>query len=186
MTRMQPSLRKLTLTVHIAVSVGWLGAVLAYLPLDIATAASADAETLRAAYVGMDLIARWILVPLAFATLATGVLIAWGTPWGIFRHYWVVVSLLLTAFATLVLTVETATISRLAALAADPSTTPDGLRALPSTLPHSVGGLVVLAVVLVLNVYKPRGLTRYGWRKQNERAPGVEPASTEHLPSDTG
>jgi hypothetical protein len=28
---------------------------------------------------------------------------------------------------------------------------------------------VVLLVILVLNVYKPRGLTRYGWRKEEER-----------------
>jgi hypothetical protein len=27
---------------------------------------------------------------------------------------------------------------------------------------------VVLLVILVLNVYKPRGMTRYGWRKQQE------------------
>ena len=26
----------------------------------------------------------------------------------------------------------------------------------------------VVALVLVLNVYKPRGMTRYGWRKQQE------------------
>jgi len=31
-----------------------------------------------------------------------------------------------------------------------------------------VGGLVVLLVVTVLNVYKPQGLTPYGWRKHNE------------------
>ncbi|MGH2688934.1 MAG: hypothetical protein ACRDKW_09025, partial [Actinomycetota bacterium] len=34
---------------------------------------------------------------------------------------------------------------------------------------HSVGGTVVLLVILVLNVYKPRGMTRYGWRKQHEQ-----------------
>ena len=35
-------------------------------------------------------------------------------------------------------------------------------------LPHAGGGLLVLLVVTVLNVYKPRGLTPYGWRKQHE------------------
>jgi hypothetical protein len=28
--------------------------------------------------------------------------------------------------------------------------------------------MVVLLVVMWLNVYKPRGLTAYGWRKQQE------------------
>ena len=45
----------------------------------------------------------------------------------------------------------------------------DDLHALGSTLVHSVGGTVVLLVILVLNVYKPRGMTRYGWRKQEEQ-----------------
>jgi hypothetical protein len=28
---------------------------------------------------------------------------------------------------------------------------------------------VVLLVILVLNVYKPRGMTPYGWRKEQEQ-----------------
>lgn len=160
--------RKPLLIAHIAVSVGWLGAILAYLPLDLATAISDDAQTLRAAYVAMDLVTRWALVPLALAALATGVGIALITPWGLFRHYWVLVSLVLTTFAVIILLVETQTISALAATAADPATSEAALRALPSTLPHSIGGLVTLAFVLVINVYKPRGLTRRGWRKQRE------------------
>jgi hypothetical protein len=42
----------------------------------------------------------------------------------------------------------------------------DDLSALGSTLIHSVGGPAVLLVILVLNVYKPRGMTRYGWRTE--------------------
>jgi hypothetical protein len=30
--------------------------------------------------------------------------------------------------------------------------------------------LIALIVATVLGIYKPRGLTRYGWRKQNEAA----------------
>ena len=52
--------------------------------------------------------------------------------------------------------------------AAVPTTSSDDLRALGNTLVHSVGCTVVLLVILVLNVYKPRGMTRYGWRKQQE------------------
>jgi uncharacterized membrane protein len=86
----------------------------------------------------------------------------------LFRHYWVLISLLLTIIATVVLLAETQTISYFAAIAADPTTSGDDLRALGNTLVHSVGGTVVLVVILVLNVYKPRGMTRYRWRKQQE------------------
>ena len=34
-------------------------------------------------------------------------------------------------------------------------------------------GLVVLIVLTALSVYKPRGMTRYGWRKQQELNKGV-------------
>lgn len=167
---MGPRWRKLVLAVHITVSVGWIGSVAAYIVLDVATVASQDVQTLRAAYVAMHAITTWAIVPLALASLATGIIMALGTKWGLWRHYWVVISLVLTLLATVVLLSETRTISSLADQATDPATTDDDLRALPSTLVHSVGGMVVLLVIQALNIYKPRGLTKYGWRKQQARA----------------
>lgn len=165
---MDPTARKILLSVHLLASVGWIGAILAYLPLDITTAASDDADLLRASYAAMDLIARFALVPLALASLASGIAISLLTPWGLFRHWWVLISLLLTLLACVVLLVETRVIAALAQTAVDPATSAEALRALPSTLPHSVGGLAVLTVVLAINVHKPRGLTRYGWRKEKD------------------
>jgi hypothetical protein len=161
-------LRKFALAAHITLAVGWVGAVAGYIALDVAAATSHDAQTLRAAYLGMELIAWYVIVPLALASLLTGLVMSLGTKWGLFRHYWVLISLLLTIVATVVLLVETQTISYFADIAADPTTSSDDLRALGNTLVHSVGGLLVLLVILVLNVYKPRGMTRYGWRKQHE------------------
>ena len=46
---------------------------------------------------------NFVIVPLAIASLLTGVVQALATPWGLFRHYWVVIKLFLTVFATLVL-----------------------------------------------------------------------------------
>lgn len=79
------------------------------------------------------------------------------------------ISFLLTVIATAVLLMETRVISSFADMAADPASSSEHLRAMPSTLVHSVGSTVVLLVILVLNVYKPQGMTRYGWRKQQER-----------------
>ena len=165
---MGPALRKLCLALHLTVSVGWVGAVAAYLALDVTTVTSQEVGTLRGAYQAMDLIARAVIVPLAIASLITGLVVSLGTKWGLFRHYWVVISLLLTLFATTILLIETRTISELASIASDPTTSPARLRGLESTLFHSVGGILVLAVILVLNIYKPRGVTRYGRRKQQE------------------
>jgi hypothetical protein len=166
---MSPALRKFALAAHFPLSVGWIGAVAAYIAFDVAAATSQDAQTLRAAYLAMELIARFVIVPLAFGALLTGLVVSLGTKWGLFRHYWVLISLLLTIIATVVLLAETQTISYFADIAADPTTSSDDLRALGSTLVHSVGGTVVLLVILVLNVYKPRGMTRYGQRKEHEQ-----------------
>lgn len=165
---LSPGLRKFALSTHITVSVGWLGAVVAYVALDVTAATSQDAQTLRAAYLSMELIASWTIVPLALAALFTGLAVSLGTTWGLFRHYWVLISFLLTVFAVVVLLVETRTISYFAGVAADPAKSGDDLRGLGNSLLHSVGGLAVLLVITGLNVYKPRGLTRYGWRKQQE------------------
>jgi hypothetical protein len=165
---MPPRFRKLALAAHITFAVGWIGAVAGYIALDVAAATSQDARTLRAAYLAMELIVRYVIVPLAFASLVTGLVMSLGTKWGLFRHYWVLISLLLTIIATVVLLVETQTIGYFADAAAYPTTSGDDLRALGNTLVHSVGGTVVLLVILALNVYKPRGMTRYGWRKQQE------------------
>src|ERR687892_449536 len=171
---MPPALRKFTLAVHLTVSVGGVGAAAGYIALDVTAATGRDTDTLRFAFLGMERIAVSVVVPLALASLLTGLIVSLGTKWGLFRHYWVLISLVLTTLATVVLLAETRTITYLAEMAADPATSGDHLRALPSTLGHSVGGTVVLLVILVLNVYKPRGMTRYGWRKEQERRKALQ------------
>ncbi|MGH7752785.1 MAG: DUF2269 domain-containing protein [Gemmatimonadales bacterium] len=165
---MPPRLRKVALVLHITVSVGWVGAVAAYLPLDVTASTSQDPQTLRAAYISMELVAQRAIVPLAWATLATGLLMSLGTKWGLFRHYWVIFSFILTVFAVAVLMTEMRAINAYGSLAANPETSDATLRALGGTLLHSVLGTVVLVIVLVMNMYKPRGMTRYGWRKKQD------------------
>jgi len=69
---MPPGVRKLTLTVHLTCSVGWIGAVVAYLALAVSASTARDAETVRAAWTAMDVTGWWAIVPLALAALATG------------------------------------------------------------------------------------------------------------------
>jgi hypothetical protein len=167
---MNPGQRKLALTAHIVASLGWMGAVAAFIVLDVATVASDDEALLRAAYIGMDLITAWAIVPLACAALATGFIVSLGTQWGLFRHWWVVVSLILTVAATLVLLVQVPVIAHRSDMARDPTTSAQELRHLGNLLLHSIGGTIILLVITALNVYKPRGLTRYGWRRQQAEA----------------
>jgi hypothetical protein len=167
---MTPSIRKLLLTAHITLSVGWFGAVAAFLVLAIAGLTSRDAEMVRTAYAAMELTARFVIVPLAFASLLSGIVQSLGTPWGLFRHYWVLVKLLLTTFATIVLLAKMPLIGYAARRAAETTSSSVDLHTVGIQLAvHATGGMLVLLVITALSVYKPWGLTRYGQRKQQER-----------------
>src|SRR6266851_8147739 len=125
------------------------------------------AHTVRAAWIAMELTGWWAIVPLAIAALLTGLVMSLGTHWGLFRHYWVLISLVLTIVCTVVLVLHMPTVSNMARFAQ----TVDGadLRVLGGDLFHPSVGLLVLLAIAVLNVYQPAGVTPYGWRKQRER-----------------
>ncbi len=103
---MSPGLRKVALTVHVTTSVGWFGAVVAFLALALAGMASQDAPMVRAAYLVMGAITWGVIVPLALASLVTGVVSSLFTRWGLFRYYWVLLKLVITMLATLILLVQ--------------------------------------------------------------------------------
>ena len=166
---LSPGLRKLALTAHVTASVGWLGAVAGTFGLGVAILTSRDVETVRAAYLALELGAWYVLVPFAFASLLTGVVQSVGTPWGLFRHYWVLAKLLMNVFATIVLLLYTQTLGHLADIAetsaaGDPASLRDASPAL-----HAGTAVLLLVVATVLAVYKPQGMTPYGRRKLDER-----------------
>jgi hypothetical protein len=169
------SLRKLALTAHLTSSIGWLGAVVAFLAPAVAAVTSHDAQMVRAALLTMALLVSYVIVPLAFGSLLTGLVMSLGTNWGLFRHYWVLAKLLLTIIAIVVLLVQQEPISELAAVASDATSSIAALEGKGRPLIHAIGGLVILLAVQVLGVYKPRGMTRYGWRKKHERPTESQP-----------
>ena len=167
---LSPLMRKLALTLHICVSVGWLGAALGFLALALTGLTSADPQTVRGAYLAMDVLTRAVLVPLSLASLLTGVVQALSTPWGLFRHYWVLIKLLLTVFAILVLFLQLAPIRSLAHLASGPAfSVADHQEARLSLVVHSAGGSLVLLLITALSVLKPRGTT--GFVQRSARRP---------------
>jgi hypothetical protein len=129
----------------------------------------------RLADLAMDLTAWFVIVPFCFPCLLTGLVSSPGTPWGLFRHYWVLVKLLITIPATLVLLVHMQPISLLASAASKTTLPWPGaeLHGLRDLLVIAAGAaLQTLLVLTTLSIYKPRGMSRYGWRTQREqRAP---------------
>jgi hypothetical protein len=163
--------RRAGLLVHIAASVGWLGAVATSLVLT-GLALTADPRTATAVYLLLRPLAWYVLVPFGIASLITGVMQSLVTEWGLVQHYWVVVKLVLTAFAVAVLLLYTRTLDALADAAGAASDGGPPVAATASPLVHAAGAAILLLVALVLSVYKPRGLTSAGHRRRRRTATG--------------
>lgn len=163
--RFAPALRRFTLTTHVASSVGWAGAVFAFAAIAAIGLSSQDERTVRGAYLVMAPAAWFVLVPLAHASLVTGIALSLGTPWGLIRHYWVVIKLAITVFATAILLIYMGTFRQMARVAGDPVVELALVRN-PSPLVHAILALILLLVATALAIYKPFGLTLYGQRSQ--------------------
>jgi hypothetical protein len=182
---MSPTVRKLALTAHVTSSVGWLGAVAAFLVLSIAGLKSREIETVRGAYVAMDLIGRYAIVPLSLAAFVTGIIQSLGTPWGLFRHYWIVAKLVLTLSATALLLLHQFTAvagaARLVSASA-PATMPEVGRWGTQLVGDAIAALVVLIAITVIAVFKPWGLTPYGQAQRQVATPRTAVDSDRGLP----
>lgn len=89
--RLSRRARAALLTVHVAMSVGWLGLDGALVALEITGLSTANPESRAGIGAAMAVIACWVLIPVVFASLASGLVLALSTPWGLGRYWWVLV-----------------------------------------------------------------------------------------------
>jgi hypothetical protein len=166
---MTPRVRKLALAAHVASSVGWMGAVVAFLALSIAGVTSRDADVVRSVYLAMNLVGDSVIVPLGIASLLTGLIQSLGTPWGLFRYYWVTAKFALTIGATSLLLLHQFTAvagaARRAAGAAA-GTLPEMGHLGTQLVGDAALAVGVLLVNTLLSIYKPWGKTSYGQRPE--------------------
>jgi hypothetical protein len=164
---MKPRLSKFVLTTHVTFSLGWFGAIAAYLAMALAGLISRDPQVVGGAYLMMRLTGWLVILPAAMGALLTGIIQGLGTKWGLFRHYWVLFKLALTVVATFLLLLHLQRTSLLAGVAAGQTvSTADYLGPRVQLVADAAYALGALLVATVLAVYKPRGMTRYGQRKQ--------------------
>ncbi len=93
------------------------------LHLEILPAAGLESrgvETVRAACLGAEWMARFVIVPLCLASLVSGAVQSLCTPWGLVRHHWVLAKLFITVLSTVILFVHMGPIAYLARTAAGP------------------------------------------------------------------
>lgn len=151
--------RKLLRVVHFLFTGGWIGGTAAMAFLAVLGAVTTDPETRRATYAVMSRLDMAFIVPLVLGSITSGVALAMRTPWGLFKHRWIVAKLVL-AVAMVVFAVSTVMrwVQRLASASAHGDH--DGLAALAARLVvAAVIFLLGLVTVVAIAVFKP-GATR--------------------------
>jgi len=151
---MGPALRKFVLTAHVASSVGWLGAVVAFFALAVV-----GLKGVASSYFAMNVIGLWVIVPMSIGSILTGLVHSLGTDWGLVRHWWVLSKFVLALGATVLLLLHQFTAVSEAARRAGAGV-PVG-RVGVQLAGDSTLALLVLLVATTLSVYKPWGKTRF-------------------------
>lgn len=153
-----PRWRKALLTLHVITSVGWLGIDAALLTLSVSGRTGAGDPGL--VYPALGFLGLTLFVPLSAVVWLIGVASAVCTPWGLLRHRWVVLKLLLTTVMLAAVFFALRPNLRLAAELG--AATPADVRQDLIMAPSVSTGLLVIATVL--SVYKP------GSRRARRRA----------------
>jgi hypothetical protein len=150
---------KLLITTHVVVSVGWLGVVYGKLMLGIAAMTAGDPATALGLYAAMQVL-NLAFPPVAVATILSGALLSLGTRWGLIRHVWVVVKIVLTfgVISTAVGLADRFVVRSLPAAPGTAATAPPTDLLLVVTAAH----LLMLITAAVLSYFKPWGRIR--WR----------------------
>lgn len=152
-------MRRFVLVTHVTSSVGWTGAVAAFLVLSVAGLISNDEQLVRSCFVAMDLIGRYSIVPMSLAAIATGIVQSVGTQWGLFRHYWIVAKFVLSISATAFLLLHQYTAVAAAARLASRAAPLAELERFGRQLTFDAGlAVAVLVAATVLSIYKPWGI----------------------------
>ena len=161
---LSPTWRQIALSAHVTSSVGWFGSVAAFLALAvIGLRGNGTEDVIRSAYVAMETIGWFVIVPFSIASLATGLIQSLGTQWGLIRHYWVLAKLLITVGASVLLLVHMQVVNTVAGAASSGTLSVDHLRDPRMQLVADAGAAsVVLLIAIVLSVFKPQGRTVLG------------------------
>lgn len=167
--KLSPALRKFWLTLHVGFSVSWLGMSAAMTGLSLIGLLTHDLELRRAAYAIMHLFDLTLIIPLVLLSLITGLIVALGTPWGLFHYWWVVVKLVISlGIVGFAAAQENFWVRGLAEQTArQPASQVDALaRALVICM---VSFFVALWIATILSIYKPWGRTAWGERQHTKR-----------------
>jgi hypothetical protein len=157
---------------HIVCGVGWMGADIVLFILLSTGLTTDDGAVAAACYRAVSVFVPIAVPALSLGMLATGLVLGWGTRWGLLRYWWVLVKLALaTVMVVLVFVSLLPGVNDLedadAALSA--GAVRESLGSAPETMMFPpVVSFLMLATAAILSVYKPWRQTPWSTRRASQ------------------
>lgn len=153
--------RKVWQIVHIVAAVGWLGIVVSVLGLTTMGMNADDTATARTVYDAAVLVADTFFLPATLLMFLSGLVLGLGTKWGLVKHYWVAVKLVIGCALLVAGSVNLEAAVREVATAVAEGTATRGDHISLVGMIAVIAGLTLFAAVL--SVAKPWG--RIPWKR---------------------
>ncbi len=109
----------------------------------------------------MEVSAWFVILPFCIASLVTGIIQALITKWGLIKHYWIVVKLILTMGSTVLLVLHLQPIAELSKIASVSGTLIAAPKLQMQMIADSGAALLVLIAITAISIYKPWGKTGF-------------------------
>jgi hypothetical protein len=169
--RLTPSARKWILIFHIFCGVGWMGVDIALFLLLLHARTTSNVTEAVTGYTAVTLIVPAAVPLLCLGVLASGLVLGWGTAWGVLRNWWVFIKLVLSLVMTvLVFTALLPAVHGIPDLASLPTAEAVRERLGPAGVAlmfPPIVSFLLLGVAVVLSIFKPRGATP--WSRATNR-----------------
>ncbi|WP_410663302.1 hypothetical protein [Amycolatopsis sp. lyj-84] len=167
--RLSPGKRKLWVMLHVGLSVSWLGIAVAMVVLSTVGYTTESAGLRHASYELMHVFDLFIVIPTMMLSILTGLVVSLGSKWGLVKHWWVLLKLLIALAIPAVAIVESQWVQELAERTTDPAAEPGGTGL--TLMICMIAFSAALWTATYLSVFKPGGKTRWGARNtERERA----------------
>lgn len=170
--RLNPATRKTILVLHIISGIGWMGVDMALFVLLMTAHSSSDATLVVSSFNAIRIIVPVAVPTLSISILVTGLILGLGTPWGVFRYWWVLVKLILSTIMTVLVFIALVPgVNEIAGLDLT-MTSADAVRASLGPIADGlmfppVVSFLMLATATILSIFKPWKFTP--WSKTNAK-----------------
>jgi uncharacterized membrane protein len=157
--RLAPRWRKSILWLHIVSGIGWMGLDVGLFLLLMTGLRTDDGPLAAACYRAVAVIVPVAVPILSLGMLLTGLLLGWGTTWGLLRYWWVFVKLVMGIVLTVLVFI--ALVPGVNDLpAADPTLSAGSVRdtigeATTDLLFPPIVSFTMLGIAAVLSIFKP-------------------------------